>query len=200
MSVSIIEVKTPKLTNTDNLYKMNADTFQLPEGVILLDVLHKVDHKTLQHLNVPVLNTNNVPCSFGKNKPIASMHPVGKYEEVQEVSWSNPRCNTSKLLPQILQNTSLQQEPGTKSLASSIPDVDIPKEARTKLQELLDKKYLHIISQNATDICRTNLIELDIPMEGPSITSKPYTVLLKYHEFVITKSNNWRRQASSHEV
>ena len=34
------------------------------------------------------------------------------------------------------------------------------------------------------DIGRTNLIELDIPMEGPLIMSKPYTVLLKYHEFV----------------
>ena len=39
---------------------MNADIFQLQEGVILLDVLHRVDNKTLQHLNVLVLNTNNV--------------------------------------------------------------------------------------------------------------------------------------------
>ena len=30
-TVSIIEVKTPKLTNTTNLYKMNAVTAQLPE-------------------------------------------------------------------------------------------------------------------------------------------------------------------------
>ena len=29
VSVSIVEVKTPKLTNTTNLYKMNTDTFQL---------------------------------------------------------------------------------------------------------------------------------------------------------------------------
>ena len=85
-----------------------------------------------------------------------------------------------KLLPKILQNTSLQLEPDTKALATSIPDADIPKEARTKLQELLNKKYLQIISQNVMDTGRTNLIELDIPTEGPSITSKPYTVLLKY--------------------
>ena len=79
--------------------------------------------------------------------------------------------------------TSLQLEPDTKSLASSIPDVEIPEGARTKLQELLDKKYPHIMSQNAMDIGRTNLIELDTPMEGLPIASKPYTVLLKYHEF-----------------
>ena len=82
VSVSIIEVKTPKLADTTNLYKMNAATFQLPESIILLDVLHRVDHKTPQYLNVPVLNTNNVSCSIGKNRPIASMHPVGKCEEV----------------------------------------------------------------------------------------------------------------------
>ena len=34
------------------------------------------------------------------------------------------------------------------------------------------------------DIGRPNLIELDIPMEGPPIASKPYTVPLKYCEFV----------------
>ena len=116
--------------------------------------------------------------------PIASIHPAVKYEEVHEVSWSSLQCNTSKLLPQIPQNTSLQLEPDTKCLASSIPDVDILEEARMKLQELLDKIYLQIISQNAMDIDRTNLMELDISMEGPPITSKPHTVLLKDHGFI----------------
>ena len=86
VSVSILEVKTPKLKNTTNLYKMNAVTAQLSEGMILLDILHRVNHKTLQYLNVPVLNANNVPCNIGKNMPIASMHPAGTCEEVQEVT------------------------------------------------------------------------------------------------------------------
>ena len=46
VSVSIIEVRAPKLADTTNLYEMNAATFQLPKGIILLDVLHRVDHKT----------------------------------------------------------------------------------------------------------------------------------------------------------
>ena len=62
--------------------------------------------------------------------------------------------------------------------------MDIPDKARNKLQELLNKKYIHIISQTATDIGRTNLIGLDIPTEGPLITWKPYTIPLKYHEFM----------------
>ena len=64
-------------------------------------------------------------------------------EDVQEVSW----CDTSKLLPQIPQSASLQWEPDTNGLASSIPDAGIPEEARTKLWELLDKKYPQIIWQ-----------------------------------------------------
>ena len=137
-----IEVKTLKLTNTTNLYKMNADIFQIPEGVILLDVLYRVNNVTQEHLNALVLNTNNAYCSIGRNTPIASMHPVGKCEEIQEVSWNSVWCDTSKLLPQILQNTSLQLEPDTNSTASSISDVDIPDLARTKLWEVLDWQYL----------------------------------------------------------
>ena len=47
-SVSILEVKNLKLKNTTNLYKMNAVTAQLPDGVILLDILYRDDHKTPQ--------------------------------------------------------------------------------------------------------------------------------------------------------
>ena len=42
VSVSIIEVKTPKLTSTISLYKMNVVSYQLPEGIILLHVLHRI--------------------------------------------------------------------------------------------------------------------------------------------------------------
>ena len=62
--------------------------------------------------------------------------------------------------------------------------MEIPDKAKTKLQELLNKKYLQMISKNAMDMGRTNLIKLDIPTEGPPIASKPYAVLLKYHKFV----------------
>ena len=57
-------------------------------------------------------------------------------------------------------------------------------EARTKLQELLDRKYLQIIPQNATDISGTNSIRLEIPTEDALIISKPFTVSLKYCKLV----------------
>ena len=45
-------------------------------------------------------------------------------------------------------------------------------------------KYTCIILQSATDIGRTNSVELDIPTEGLPIASKPYSVPLKYREFM----------------
>ena len=50
------------------------------------------------------------------------------------------------------------------------------------------------MSQLATDIGRTNLIELDIPTEGLPIVSKPYTILLKYHDLVEHKVK-WLEEA-----
>ena len=113
----IIAVKTPKISNSTDLYEVSADTLQLHEGIILLDILDRVGYKTL---SIPILNANNVPCSIGKNISIASIHPAGKCKEVQEVSWSRLWFDTSKLLPQIPQNTSLQLEVDTKGIASSI--------------------------------------------------------------------------------
>ena len=63
MSVSVVEVKTPMVPNTNYLYMLTFDTFQLLEGVIPLDILHGMDHKTLETLNIPITNTNNTTCS-----------------------------------------------------------------------------------------------------------------------------------------
>ena len=167
MSVSIVAIKTPTLHNTNNLYELNFNTFELPEGVIPLDIVHRVDHRTPQSLNIPIPNVNNSSCSISKGSPIATLRPLGKCEEVQEVSWNKLQYNTAKLLPTIPQNTILQLEPNNKSSSRSILDADIPEKARVKLWDLCNRKYVNIMSENATDIGGTNLIELDLPTEGP---------------------------------
>ena len=197
VSVSIIEVKTPKWTITTNLYEINADTFQLPEGIILLDVLHRVDHKTPQHLNIPVLNTNNVPWSIGKNTPFTTIHPVGKCEEAKEVSWNNFQCDTSKVLPQILQNTSLQLETDSNGIASSNPDVGHSEGGQDKA---LGTARQEIPADNLTECYR---------QVGPTWSS--WTFLWRVHwlcpnhtqshwstmSLSVMKSRNWKRQVSS---
>ena len=140
MSISIVAIKTPTLHNTSSLYELNFDTFELPEGVVLLDIVHRVDHKTPQSLNIPILNVNNSSCSSFKGSPIATLTQAEKCKEVQGGSRNNLQCDTAKLLPTIPQNTSLQLEPNTKSSLRSIPDAFIPEEARVKLQDLCSRK------------------------------------------------------------
>ena len=90
-----------------------------------------------------------------------------------------------QLLPEIPPKTNLQLEADSKDTHEPVtPNSDIPEEARVRLKELLEKKYTSIILQSASDIGRINLLELDIPTEGPLIASKPYSVPLKYREFV----------------
>ena len=91
------------------------DTFQLPEGVLPLDVLHRVDHKTPQNLNILILNTNNSFCSISRNSSMATLVPAGKCGDIQEVIWDQVQCNPVKLLPEIPKGTSLQLEPIAKS-------------------------------------------------------------------------------------
>ena len=64
------------------------------------------------------------------------------------------------------------------------PEADVPDEAKRKLNTLLEGKYSDIVSKSATDIGRTNLIELDIPTEGPPVSCRPYSIPLKYRDFV----------------
>ena len=45
-SVSVLEIRIPEISDTNNLYELDLDTSQLPEGIIPLDVLHQINHKT----------------------------------------------------------------------------------------------------------------------------------------------------------
>ena len=115
ISVSIISVKMSPLHNTNDVYKLNFNTFQLPEGVIPLDILHKVKHKTPQYFNIPILNANNSFCIISRCSPLAMLAPSEKHEKIQEVSWNQVHCDNAKLLLEIPEGTSLQLESNTKS-------------------------------------------------------------------------------------
>ena len=49
-SVSVIEVRTTGIPDPSNIYELNFSMFQLPKGVIPLDVMHHVDHEMPQTL------------------------------------------------------------------------------------------------------------------------------------------------------
>ena len=77
-SISVVAVKTPKIPDTNILYGVNSK-FQLPEGIIPLDILHRVDHKMPRELNIHILNTSSNPV------PITSKNTVKiKYREFED--------------------------------------------------------------------------------------------------------------------
>ena len=104
----------PAVQDINNLYELNFDTFQLPEGVIPFDGQHRIDYKTPKTLKIPIMNINNT-CSLTRNSPVATLALAGRCQEVQEVSWTKLQDSIAKLLPKILNNTNLQLEPDTNN-------------------------------------------------------------------------------------
>ena len=86
-SISVIEVRTPGIPDSNNIYEVDFNTFQLLEGIIPLDIMHHVDQKIPRTLKVPILNTNNTISSLAKNSPIVTLVPAGKCEQIQEIKW-----------------------------------------------------------------------------------------------------------------
>ena len=122
----------------NNIYELDFNTFQLPKGVIPLDVMYHMDHRMPQTLKNPILNTYNTFSNSGKNSPVATLVPAGKCKQVQEVEWSEVTQEQDlpknpKLLPEIPGATNLQLEPNTNDIVKSIPDAVTPKVARSIL-------------------------------------------------------------------
>ena len=49
-SISVIDLRTPEIPDPNKIYKLDFNTFQLCKGVIPLNVMHCMDHKTPQLL------------------------------------------------------------------------------------------------------------------------------------------------------
>ena len=49
---------------------------------------------------------------------------------------------------------------------------------------MLTNKFAEIISKSPTGFGQTNLIKMDLPITGPPVSTKPYTIPLKYKAFV----------------
>ena len=88
------------------------------------------------------------------------------------------------LLPEMPQTNMQLEADKPKQTEISTPDAEVPNMALIKLQHPLEARYSTIASKFATYIGRTSLIELDIPNHGPPIASKPYSIPLKYLDFV----------------
>ena len=84
-SISVIEIRIPEILGSNNINKLDFRTFQLPEGDVLLDMTHHVDHKITRMLKVPISNPNNTTSGLEKNSKMATLVSAGKCEQIQEV-------------------------------------------------------------------------------------------------------------------
>ena len=97
MSISIVEIKMAMLQNTNNLYELNLDTFQLPEGIVPLDILYRIDYKTMQSLSIPIWNTikflqhtHKFPPSYASTVREVEGGPGSKLEQLKDSIQKNP--------------------------------------------------------------------------------------------------------------
>ena len=69
--------------------------FQLPEGVIPLDILQRMDQETPKTLNILIMNTNNTTCSLPKNLPITILVLEGGVKKFRRSV--RPDCRIAQL-------------------------------------------------------------------------------------------------------
>ena len=104
---------------------------------------------------------------------------------MSEVAYLEETKQNHKNLLLSMPETSLQIKADKKDHQRvKMPEAYVPEEEKEKLSTLLKGKYNDIVSKSATDIGRTNLCELDIPTEGPCISCQPYSIPLKYRDFM----------------
>ena len=198
--VTIIAVQTPPNLDPHKLYECG-EKLPLPEGVIALELQHKFDHKMPLELKIPLLTTNKRDACITKNTAIMTLQATNKVQDIFCLEWRKWDDTQEPVVPEASHLEETKQS--HKSLLPPVPEASlqieadkkdhqrvkmleayVPEEAKEKLSMLLKGKYNDIVSKSATDIGRTKLIELDIPTEGPCVSCWPYSIPLKYRDFM----------------
>ena len=194
-SITWILVKTPRNLEINSLFKITLDR-QLPKGLIPLDVLHNTQNKQPQEMLVPLLNTVNSVVKLPKNTLLGSITKVDNAEYIENISSlqsandnvhdeAHPQQVAKPLLlvfPDCLSFQTHAHDSNKSPL--QLQDANVPLEIQHKLNTMLNSKFTGIISKSPADFGRTNLIEMDLPTTGPPVSTKPYTIPLKYKPFI----------------
>ena len=188
-SITWISIKTPRNIQGNSVFEINFDR-QLPKGLITLDVLHNIELKQPQEMLIPLLNIMN---SVVKLPKLRLHHKVNNVENAQHRYSpehlhvkANVKTQPSDPLLPVFPNHSNFTTHAHNSNKSPIQlqDANIPLDIQQKLNNMLTSKFADIISKSPTDFGRTNPIEMDLPTTGPPVSTKPYTIPLKYKSFI----------------
>ena len=132
-----------------------------------------------------------------KNTILGSLTRVSNIDSIQNVSYKKMQSTSDKmhnrtpqqpqvqsLLPEFPEQSSFQTHAHDNSKPSiKLQDANVPPLIQSKLNAMLHN-FSCIISKSPTDFGRTNLVEMDLPTTGPPVTTKPFTIPLKYKSFV----------------
>ena len=142
---------------------------------------------------VPLLNTMNSVVKLPKNTILGSITMLDNAEYVQNIyslqhhnDKVHDKSQPSKpLLPVFPNHPSFQTHAHNSNKSPiQLQDANVPLEIQHKLNTMLTSKFTGVISRSHTDFGRTNLIEMDLPTTGPPVSTKPYTIPLKYKSFI----------------
>ena len=142
---------------------------------------------------IPLLNIMNSVVKLLKNTILGSIAKVDNAESVQDVyslQHHNVKAHVKTqpsrpLLTVFRDHSSFTTDAhNINKSPMQLQDANVPSEIQHKLYTMLTSKFSGIISKSSTYFGRTNLIEMDLPTTGPPISTKLYTIPLKYKSFV----------------
>ena len=145
-----------------------------------------------------MLNISNKEVKIPRNTILLFINPITEVDTIQEVFWQNiqntegeavkntaQHLHVHKLLPIFTENSNFHIHANDMSKPGvMLQDAEIPQAARDKLNHMINNQFACIISSSSVDFGRTNLVEMDLPTTGSPVTSKPYTIPLKYKSFI----------------
>ena len=191
-SITWICLKSPRSIKANILLEITSNR-QLPNGLIPLDIIHNVHHKQLQEILILILNTSTYVVKLPKNTILGSITEVDVSNTVYSIcslhqhngNASGKKEYSKPLLPAFPDSSSFTTHAHDNSKSPiQLQDTDVPIKTQQQLHSRLKSKFSSTISKSPADFGHTNLLVMDLPTIGPPVSSKPYTILLKYQSFI----------------
>ena len=128
-----------------------------------------------------------------KNTILGSITKVDNAENLQKIYSlihhnvkANIKAQPSKpLLPAFPDHSSFTTHAHNSNKSPlQLQDANVPLEIQCNPHIMLASTFTGIISMSPADFGRTSLIEMDLPTTGLPVSTKPYTISLKFKSFI----------------
>ena len=91
-----ISIQTPRTLDTNSLFKIGLD-WQLPKGIVPLDVLHNINHKQPHELLIPILDMTSTDVELLKNTVLGLLTRVNNMDYIHNVSCEKMETTSNKI-------------------------------------------------------------------------------------------------------